>query len=55
MPLTARLRDEENERINDILKRLMEKASDVYNYIQTESKTFSMGINSKINSIQKPI
>ena len=124
MPLTARLRDEENERINNILKRLMsldyvpengdvvidevladiglklqtlldfstkelihyleksnfdwanaeqfadflvelstklpeskfkltEKASDVYNYIQTESKTFSMGIYSKIISIQK--
>ena len=124
MPLTARLRDEENERINNILKRLMaldyvpengnafidevlsdiglnlqtlldfnstelvnhiekfhfdwenaeqfadflmklanslpekkfrlaEKAIALYQHIQTQSKTFSMGIYSKINNIQK--
>jgi hypothetical protein len=126
MPLSFKIRDEENERINNILKRLMaldyvpehgnavieevlaeiglelqtlldfstneviqhleksnfdwanaeqfadflialaaklpeskfslaEKARSVYNYIQTESKTFSMEIYSKINSIQKQI
>jgi len=123
MPLTARLRDEENERINNILKKLMaldyipetgnetideilagielnlqklldfstatminhlnqgnfdwenaeqfadfltrlatklpenkflltEKALAVYQYIQTESKTFSWSIQTKINATQ---
>jgi hypothetical protein len=126
MPLTARLRDEENERINNILKRLMgldyvpengnelinemlsdiglnmqtllelspteltnhiekshfdwanaeqfadyllklgsilpeskfrlaEKVIAIYQHIQTQSKTFSIEIYSKINSIQKQI